>query len=310
MKQYVVGDIGGTNARFARVDDEHGLQQITVLAAADYPHIRDAINDYLQQINGCEVLGICLAIAGPVNKEKIDLSNNHWCFVRKELEDELGIPLKIINDFDAQALCVDYLAEDQLEWLGEPRPKGGNIRVVLGPGTGLGVAALMPNGDIVPSEGGHVGFSPTSAHQVALLQELWERFGRVSVERLISGQGLENLYWANAKLEGREKRLQAKDIGALAESGEALALKAVQDMFDIFASTAGDMALAFWADDGVYLTGGVLEKLKPFVDAERFREFFVDKGRFKGFCESVPVAIINAGQPGLLGCYAALRQQG
>ena len=310
MKRYIVADIGGTNARFALMGNNRQLEQLMVLPCADYPRIHDAIYRFIDAVGSRYISGICLAIAGPVDNDEINLLNNHWGFRQSELTRQLGVPLKVINDFTAQALCLDYLQEDEIEWLGEPRPQGQQIRGIVGPGTGFGVAALMPNGDVLPSEAGHIAFAPTSSHQIELLKALQERFGRVSVERVLSGQGLENLYWGNAKLQRGEKRLAARDIAALATDGDELALQAVNDLFDIFASTAGDMALALWAAGGIYLAGGVLEKLEGFLDAERFRRYFSDKGRFSDYCRSVPIGIIKARHSGLLGCYGALRFDG
>ncbi|MGS2722379.1 glucokinase [Porticoccus sp. GXU_MW_L64] len=308
VKGYMVADIGGTNARFAMVGGDGVLRNINVLSCSDYPHIKNAILEYIASVSPWQIEGICLAIAGPVDKDEINLLNNHWHFSQAQLQQDLNVTVTVINDFTAQALSIDALPEDGLEWLGEARPSGGQIRLVIGPGTGLGVAGLMPDNQIIPSEGGHVGFSPTSDHQVKLLQVLWEqRHQRVSVERLLSGQGLENLYWANAMLHGMEKKLSAKQISALADAGEELALQAVGDLFDILASTAGDMAMTLWASDGVYLTGGVLEKLYHLFDAQRFRRHFEEKGRFKSYCASLPIALIRAEHPGLIGCYAAAR---
>lgn len=310
MSQSLVADIGGTNARFALVNEGVDLQHLRVLPCADYANVDAAIFAYLDQL-GLSVAAIdavALAIAGPVGGERIDMLNSRWKFSPKDLATQLKLPLSLTNDFTAQALCLDALAPEELCWLDNCRPGGGKIRAVIGPGTGLGVAALMPNDDVVPSEGGHVGFAPATAHQLALLQTLRERFERVSVERVVSGQGLENLYWANARLQGVTRELSAAQISAAATEGDSLALQAIADLFDILAGIAGDMALNFWAEDGVYLTGGVMQKLSEFFDPQRFREAFAAKGRLAGFCRDVPLAVITAQQPGLIGCAVALHQ--
>lgn len=306
MRRFIVADIGGTNARFALADEDNALREITVFVCADYLTPEDAIRAYMQQAGVTGADAICLAIAGPVGDGTLKLTNNNWRFSREGLQKALGFPVKIINDFTAQALCLDYLAADDLRWLGAPRPSGGKIRAVLGPGTGLGVAALLPGGEIVPSEGGHIAFAPIDDHQLALLQQLWRRYPRLSVERLLSGPGLENLYWANARLQGEDRQLSAKEISATAGK-DPLCRKAVEDFLDILAAVAGDFSLLFWSADGVYLSGGILPRLQAFFDGEAFRRRFADKGRFSGFCESLPIALITAQQPGLLGCYAALK---
>lgn len=308
MMNKIVADIGGTHARFAVVGPGDGLQQIKVLQCTKFATPLEAIRHYMDVSSLDRVDRICLAVAAIVQSEEIVLLNNHWRFNRTVLQAELGIPVKVINDFTAQALALQRFSGDELSWIGEARPLGGGIRVVMGAGTGLGVAALMPNGDIVPSEGGHVAFAPVDQHQLELLQVLWQRYQRVSAERLLSGPGLENLYWANARLQGEERRLAASNITAGAASGDELCLKAIVDFQDILAALAGDLAIAFWAQDGIYLSGGMLPHLTPLLDWLRFRYRFEEKGRLKAFTASVPVALVEAEFPGLIGCSVALKE--
>jgi glucokinase len=307
----VVGDLGGTHARLATLDPSGILGRIEVLACADYARVEDAIAAYREKQAIGDVAAVCLAVAGPVDRDRVDLPNNHWEFSRRELEAGLGAPLLVINDFTAQALSIDRLSQDQLLWLGAPRPAGRGARGVLGPGTGLGVAIRTPTGEVLPSEGGHVGFAPTDDHESDVLRVLRSRFRRVSFERLLSGPGLENLYWANRTLEhgveeGVGLRPSAPEVAELAAQGDALALRSVHDFFDILAAFAGDLALLAWTDGGIYLSGGVTRRLIHFLDPLRFRARFEDKGRFTHFCETVPVAWIRVEHPGLLGCAAAL----
>lgn len=315
----LIGDLGGTHARFATLGSGGGLERVQVLACADHPRLEDALSTYMAGF-GIETLGeVCLAVAGPVDQDLVDLPNNHWSFSRRRLEETLGAPLTVINDFTAQALSVDVLGPEQLTWFGTPRPEACGIRGVVGPGTGLGVAIQMPSGEILPSEGGHVGFAPTDEHQMALLRTLQTRFRRVSVERILSGPGLENLYWANRNLahgtaprqeaEGAGHRT-AREVRLLAEEGDPVALRSVEDFFDILATFTGDLALMAWATGGIFLSGGVLARLMPLFDPERFRARFEDKGRFTRFCETVSIAWIRAEHPGLLGCSAALATPG
>lgn len=307
----VVGDLGGTHARFATVDASGDLEQVEVLDCADYPTIQDAIRTYFGN-EGIESLAeICLAVAGPVDQDPIDLPNNPWSFSRPELQEEFGAPVKVINDFTAQALSIDLLQPGDITWIGGPRPHPGGTRVVVGPGTGLGVAIHMSGCDVLPSEGGHVGFAPTSEHEIELLRALRTRFRRLSMERFLSGPGLENLYWANWHIErGRQDTgfngISAREITALAGNGDPMALRSVNDFFDILASFVGDLALTAWATGGVFLSGGVLRKLVSLFDLQRFRARFEDKGRFTRFCETVPLGWITFEIPGLLGCSAAL----
>ncbi len=311
----IVGDIGGTNARFACVTDEGNYyHKVEIYACEEFKTLGDALHKYIDSLKAkldnasFEISEVCLAIAGPVYNDIIDLPNNHWTFSRTKLQRSVGVPVMVINDFTAQTLCLDLLAEDELLWFDDMRPNGNGIRAVIGPGTGLGISIQMPNGDIVPSEGGHIAFAPRTEHQMDLLRLLWTRYKRVSVERILSGHGLENLYWANSCLANDEKEIDAPDILDLAHKNDPHALAAISDFFQILACFSGDMAMTAWAADGVYLTGGILPKLWEFFDVEKFRERFQSKGRFTSFCRTVPIALNKAEQPGLLGCVSALQK--
>jgi len=177
----------------------------------------------------------------------------------------------------------------------------------MGPGTGLGVSAMMTSGDILPSEAGHVAFAPVDDHEAELLKVLWQRYHRVSVERVLSGMGLANLYWANCRLDGHERELPAPEVTAGAQAGDQYCLRAVKDFYAILASMAGDVALMMGATDGVYLSGGILPRVLDFLDEDSFRQRFQDKGRFRDFNAALPLAIVRTEHPGLLGCVQALR---
>ncbi len=306
---HIVADIGGTHARFAHVSaasDE--LLGIEILASADFPQFIDTILHYIEHAQLSHIDTICLAVAAPVSQDWIDFGNNHWAFSCAALREALGIPITLINDFDAQALSIEGLADRELIWIGEPRPSEGSVKAVLGPGTGLGVSGLLPGGHIVSSEGGHVGFSPLDDHQEALHTILRQRYGRVSTERVLSGMGLSNLYWANSKLLGYDRELSPAKITAKVRTGDACCVKTVEDFFAILAAVAGDVALMMGATGGVYISGGIVPRLLEGFNAKTFRHRFNDKGRASGLCASTPLAIVLAQQPGLRGCVAALRR--
>lgn len=311
---HIVGDIGGTNARFSRVGElRNNLQGIRVEPCAEFPEIGDALEAYLKEegLTASDVGQVCLAVAGPVEGDVIDLPNNHWKFSIQELQDRFASPIKIINDFTAQAYCIPLLEDNELIWIGSPRPPGGHrnckkVRTVMGPGTGLGVAATLPSGEVVPSEGGHVAFAPVNQHEINLLKLMWERFDRVSVERFLSGAGLTHLYWSNARLQDVREELEPHQVVSGAMAGDPICEKALDDFCNILGSVAGDMALAMGSTGGVYLSGGILPRIKNFFVSSNFRTRFEDKGRFTEFCRGIPVAMVTAEHPGLLGCAAAL----
>lgn len=305
----IVADIGGTNARFARLDAGGStLQDIQRLLCADYAHPLDAIRHYLAALPAhASISRICLAVAGPIETDWIDLPNNHWAFSRSELERELGCSVAVINDFSAQLLSVPGLQDHEVEWLGPARPQAGLVIAALGPGTGLGVAGLTVGGEIIPSEGGHLAFAPVDAHEIALLQQLWQQYPRVSVERILSGPGLAALYHANAALAGRDQHLTAEAVSAAAREGDALCRQSMHDFIAILGSVAGEVAIALGARGGVWLAGGILPKLDGLYDKALLRERFNAKARFTRYCSDIPLALVRAEHTGLRGCVHALR---
>jgi glucokinase len=306
---HIVADIGGTNARFACLETGSDTPQgIEVFPCADFTFLADALATYIDKGHVQSVEHICLAVAGPVEADWIDLPNNHWAFSQQELARSLAAPVTIINDFSAQVLSIEGLQEHELQWLGEPRPAGSGVKAVVGPGTGLGVSAMLENGEILPSEAGHIAFAPVDDHEIDLLRILRRRYSRVSAERVLSGPGLANLYWANSVLDGNERELPAPEITAGAQAGDGYCLSAVNDFYNILAAYAGDVALMMGAGNGVYLSGGILPRIPEFLDEQRFRQRFEHKGRFMSFNAALPLAIIRTEHPGLRGCAQALKR--
>lgn len=305
----IVADIGGTNARFARLEaGGTALQDIRQLLCADHARPLDAIRQYLAALAAHGPISrICLAVAGPIETDWIDLPNNHWAFSRSELESELGCSVAVINDFSAQLLSVPGLQDHEVQWLGSARPQKGLVIAALGPGTGLGVAGLTVGGEIIPSEGGHLAFAPVDTHEIALLQQLWQQFPRVSVERILSGPGLAALYHANTTLAGKPDRLSAEQVSAAAQNGNALCEQSIRDFIAILGSVAGEVAIALGARGGVWLAGGILPKLEGLYDKTLLRERFNAKGRFTQYCSDIPLALVRAEHTGLRGCVHALR---
>ena len=305
----IIADIGGTNARFCYVQpNSTELLGVEIFPCSDFPFFVDAVLAYMDHGHVGKVDKMCLAVAGPVEKDWIDLPNNHWAFSREALQQQLGVAVTVINDFTAQVFSIDSLNAADLHWIGDARPKGNQVKAIIGPGTGLGVSAMLASGDIVPSEGGHVNYAPTSEHEAKILQALWTRFSRVSIERVLSGMGLSNLYWANARLDHQHRELPAPEVTAGAMAGDPFCVQAVEDFLAILGSVAGDMALILGANDGVYISGGIVPRLMTLLDEKHFRKRFEAKGRFKQICSKIPLAIVLAEHPGLQGCVAALRK--
>ena len=312
----LAGDIGGTNARFALVPpDSVQLQQVKSLRCRDYRHPEDAVRDYLGMVGAGPVTAACFAVAGPVSGSHIRVTNSHWQFDTEELCQKLGWQsLRVINDFTAMALGIPHVSRQQMVHVcGGP----GDERqpcLVMGPGTGLGVSGLIPSGSgwrALVTEGGHVDFAPVDDTDIAVMQILKARFGLVSVERILSGQGLLNLYQAHARLKGVAAELETPEAitAAALEQGDSLPGLVLNHFCEILGRTAGNAVLTQGSTGGVYLCGGILPRILSFFLDSRFPEGFTDKGRMGSLLEKVPVYVVTDTRTGLLGAANALVQE-
>ncbi|WP_166265699.1 glucokinase [Marinobacter caseinilyticus] len=309
----LVGDIGGTNARFALVS-AGGVQPqaIEILPCVGYANLDDAVVDYLERSGVGAVANVCLAVASPVRGAEVRMTNNHWHFDINEMRDRFGWQaFKVVNDFTAMALGVLHVGADKLIHVcgggGNPaRPK-----LVIGPGTGLGVSGLVPihNGWVpLVTEGGHVDFAPTDDIESAILTILRQRFGRVSVERILCGQGLLDLYQAHAEIQGVAAALDTpeKITAAATGQGDPLARQVLGHFCGILGRVAGNAALTLGSLGGVYLCGGIVPRFADFLLDSPFQAGFEDKGRMRPLMESTPVHIVTEPYTGLLGAAEAL----
>jgi glucokinase len=313
----LVGDVGGTHARFAVVEPS-GVGPWRVLQRLDlvepFATFNEALRSYLERA-GVSPLPrtAAIAVAGPVAAGTARFTNRGWDISEAALR-EVGFERALlINDFTALALAVDLLDEKHLHTIG-PRMKGleGGTSTILGAGTGFGVSCLARSGDrVVPlaTEGGHMGFAPSNAEQLAVLQLMWKQPGHVSIERILSGSGLEHLYGTLEQLAGRTSpALTAADISAAALRNEAGPRAALTMFCSIFGAVAGDLALAHGARGGVYIAGGIAEKIEGFLLQSPFRQHFEAKGRLSPYVAAIPtrlivypdLALLGAGRSGFL----------
>lgn len=309
----LVGDIGGTNARFALLrSGQVELEAIAVLPCRDYHNLDSAIADYLRRVDVDRVTQACLAVASPVRDARVRMTNNHWNFDTEEIRLQFQWrAFKVINDFTAMALGLPRVAADQLVHVCGGPGDSRRPRLVMGPGTGLGVSGLVPftNGWVpLMSEGGHVDFAPVGDAEVAILSILKARFGRVSVERILCGQGLLSLYRAHAEIQGRPAPLDKPEKITAAAVGNAdpLARHTLQHFCEILGRVAGNAALTLGSTGGVYLCGGILPRFLDFFLESPFRNGFEDKGRMRPLMESTPVYVVTDDHTGLLGAAQAL----
>ncbi len=307
MNDRLIGDVGGTNARFALLSENGVIHSNHTLVSSAYPNITQAIRAYLEMVGSPVVTEAAIAIANPIDGEHIRMTNHDWAFSIEETRRELAlIRLLFKNDFAALAMSVPLLQPDELQQVGGELPKQKNALAVIGPGTGLGVSGLLRSGDswlAINGEGGHVSISPGNQRELAILRVCWEEFSHVSAERLISGMGLQNIYRAVCKLEN-----QAPDDFSPAEiSSKAIAEDNVycEEALAVFCallgSVAGNLVLTLGAFGGVYIGGGIVPKLGDYFLASEFRNRFEAKGRFVHKLKPVPAYIIKAKHPALLG---------
>jgi glucokinase len=311
----LVADIGGTNARFALAQrgasERPELLDIQQVATADFASLKDAAEAYLQQHRGgARPQRAVFAVASAVTGDAIKITNNPWSFSITQLAADLGVQLQIINDFTAMARVLPVLSAGDLQRIGNvgaPVPVGDRrCYAVVGPGTGLGVGGVIVEGSrgvVIQSEGGHLGFAPGTVYEIELLKALLPRFGRVSAERLVSGTGLVNLHDAVRAVEGLpEQTLTPEQISEnAAADANGVCAKTLRVFAELLGSFAGDVALAFGAWDGVFLPGGVTQKLLPWISTGGFRQRFEDKGRHSVILQKIPTQVITHPQAGLLG---------
>ena len=308
----LIGDIGGTNARFALADPSApGFSRQKTYACADFETADLAIRAYLEEVGSQHPGVICLAAAGPVIDNAVRFTNNNWTIDAAELGSEFsGTSVKLLNDFEAIAFSVPYLGENDSLQLG--LPESGIVDEqrysfgIVGPGTGLGYAALYKReGILIPisGEGGRLGFAPESQVQVDVLIALRDRYDRVSYERLVSGPGMENIYWALTKIHGEKQvQLSASEIFRRAEKdGDQRAEEAVQLFFELLGQVAGNIAISMSTFDGVYIAGGIAKRYPAILANSRFRGGFENKGKHRSLMEKIPTRLITHDDPGLLG---------
>jgi glucokinase len=314
----LVGDVGGTNARFALVDpfrDPSRLFSSMSLRCADYPSPAQAIADFVARAGLSRLPSFAvIAGAGPVNEGVIRMTNLAWTLSEQDLRQQGFISARLLNDYAAAALAAPLLDFHDAPCLGGPPTAGDDETIaVLGAGTGFGVSALARDGfseAALATEGGHVAFAPCDDIEIEVLRRLRARFGRVSVERILSGGGISLLHEVLGEIAGESRPpMEPPAITAAAIEGEEKALATINRFCAILGSVAGDMALAFGARGGVFISGGIAPVILDVLKASDFRARFEDKGRFRDYLRDIPTRVIVRPHAALLGAADALRRQ-
>jgi glucokinase len=320
MTKVAVADVGGTHARFALADIEDGrvvsLSDPVTLKTAEHASFQLAWEEFGRRAGIALPSNLAIAFAGPVGGEVLKLTNNPWVIRPALINERLGVDrYSIVNDFGAVGYAVATLSDEHFRHLcgpDLPLPAAGVVSIV-GPGTGLGVAALLRKHDhyeVIETEGGHIDFAPLDSLEDKILAQLRRHFRRVSVERVAAGQGLWNLYEALGAIEGKDLTFHdEKELWAAALAGEdSLANAALDRLCLALGAVAGDLALAQGAS-AVVIAGGVGLRLAEYLPRSGFRDRFIAKGRFERRMDEMPVKLITHPQPGLFGAAAAFAKE-
>ncbi len=315
----LAGDVGGTKACFGLFlpGPEGPPLRTRTYASAEAGSVEDLIARFLEDCRA-DASACCLGVPGPVENGRCRTTNLPWVVSEEAIRDRFGWKeVSLLNDLAATAHALPVLADRDLASLNDvPVQEQGN-KVLLAPGTGLGVSLIVDAGAarvVVPSEGGHADFAPLDRDSLDLWRSLEGRFGHVSVERVLSGPGLVNIYtwlrdsgrreeapWLAREVRERENEAPALISRAALEQEDPLSAAALQFFVSLLGAAAGNLALISMARGGVYLAGGIPPKILPALRQGRFMESFVQKGRFRPVLERIGVRVILNEEAGLLG---------
>ena len=311
----LIADIGGTNARFALVEEGSTSPQYErTLSCANYRTLIDAVLAYLEDVSQPMPESASLAIATPVSNDRVVMTNHIWDLSLEETRKSLGLKsLKVLNDYTALALSLPYLAKDDFHQVGGGVAVDKQAMAVLGPGTGLGVSGAIYAGDYwlpLQSEGGHASYGPLNDRETAVIEVIRKHRDHVSAESLVSGPGLVLLYESIARCDGVvHELLSPEQITKIALSkSNASAEEAVAMLCGILGSVAGNLALTLGARGGVFVGGGIVPKLGSYFDSSPFRTRFESKGRFSKYVSEIPTCVISSKYPALIGAAVAVKK--
>ena len=316
----LLADIGGTYARFALETGPGEFTQTASLRCADHADFHAAVSAYLHGLNWQDggpqqIAHAAVAIANPVEGDRVRMTNYHWQFSIDEMRQRLGLDtLVVVNDFTALAMALPRLADADVRQVGGGQARRPSVIGLLGAGTGLGVSGLIPAGEgwiALGTEGGHVNFGPRDEREMDILKFAWKTLDHVSYERLISGPGLELIHKALAHRNGvNAEPLLAPAITQRAlEDGDALCLETLEVFCGLLGTCAANLAVTLGSLGGIYIGGGIVPRLGEYFDRSPFRARFEDKGRFHDYVAGIPTFVITAEHATFKGASAILENQ-
>ena len=309
----LVGDIGGTNARFGILPDQHAdLIAFDYVQTADHADVISAIEAAVLAKTVHLPKSAVIAAAGVVAGDAIALTNCDWTIEPRAMIERIGlIDVVALNDFEAVSLALPYLGDDDLIALGGGSATANGTKVALGPGTGLGVAGLVHSDDLwipIASEGGHISLGPESESDLWFWPHIARLEGRVTGETLLSGPGLVTLHRAVAKAHGVEPLFaDPSAIPDAARAGDSIAQETMAIFCRLLGRFAGDIAVTFLPRGGVYLAGGIPMKILDLLEASEFRAAFEAKAPHREIVSEVPTYVIRHPRPAFVGVSAYAR---
>ena len=310
----LIGDIGGTNARFALIADMHAeIKRLPTVHTADFPTIDDAVQSAVLDQTPLAPKAAILALAGPIVGERVELTNCDWVVEPRISVKRFGFSeMILLNDFEAQSLALPGLRPNDVDPIGSGIMRPEAARVVVGPGTGLGAGALVHARDMwvpVPGEGGHIDLGPASERDMAIWPNIERVLGRVSAEAVLCGPGMLRLYRAICATDGVQPEQTTQE--AVTAAGLSGADKQAAETLRLFATylgrVAGDLALIFMAYGGVFLAGGISSQIAPVLKSGAFREAFEHKAPHEAIMKRMATAIIVKKDAPLAGIAAFAR---
>jgi glucokinase len=309
MEPYLLADIGATNARFALATSAGISNDAIRLATADYRGSAELLDAGVAALGSPRLGSACLAVAGPLADGCIRMTNLELSFDAAQAAMHLDCPVTLVNDFSALARALPRL--QRLRQIGGGAPAHG-VKAVVGPGTGLGMGALVPVDEgwrVLVSEGGHADLAPGSALEVEILGLLQSRHGHASWETVLCGDGLVRLYHAMCDLWGSSPEpLTAKQISDRGvDVGDPVCHQTLESFFALLGAAAGNLALTVYARGGVYLGGGIVPNLLDFAERSPLRRRFDERGRMADLARAIPLYVILDEEPALVGGLEFLR---
>jgi glucokinase len=313
----LIGDIGGTNARFAIVPDRDApVEHFHPAPTGDFPNIEAAVEKSVYAKTKLRPKAALIDLAGPIVGDAVDLTNAAWIIRPRDMIASLGLQdVVLLNDFEALALALTALAPEDLVKIGGGEPSPTGAKVAIGPGTGLGVGGLVHAGGAdgpwvpVPGEGGHVSLGPTKPDEFAVWPNITPENGAISAEVLLSGRGIVALYRAVSKTEGLMPRdtTPAEVTKTALDKSDPLAVRTLTLYARLLGRLAGDMTLVFMARGGAYIGGGIPPRILPFLTDGAFRRAFEQKPPHEHVMATIPLYVIVGENPALKGLAAFAR---